>query len=278
MHVSLDSALGRQRRLNSVGESVLQIAPNAAAAYSLRNLTGGDPLAVRVRRDTGGGAGDDDEQDFTVSGISAGALVAFVGSGNDGFVTTWYDQSGNGRNATQTTAANQPKIVNSGSLLADGLTFDGTNDKLDMPSSIISNINSASCFLVCKGRSGFNYSTALSISNGSGIKLSMAEDTFGSFVNKYGFSSTNLGTPDDAKHLISLVVGDSSAESFKDSTSKGTIATASGYSAAGFIGHDPGMGTFWGSQIEEIIIYDSNQTSNRVALETNIQTAYPTLP
>ena len=43
MHVSLDSALGRQRRLNSVGESVLQIAPSAAAAYSLRSLTGGDP-------------------------------------------------------------------------------------------------------------------------------------------------------------------------------------------------------------------------------------------
>jgi hypothetical protein len=50
MHVSLDSALGRQRRLNSVGESVLQIAPSAAAAYSLRSLTGGDPKVVRVRR------------------------------------------------------------------------------------------------------------------------------------------------------------------------------------------------------------------------------------
>ena len=43
MHISLDSALGRQRRLNSVGESVFQIAPDASAGYSLRSLTGGDP-------------------------------------------------------------------------------------------------------------------------------------------------------------------------------------------------------------------------------------------
>ena len=73
MHVSLDSALGRQRRLNSVGESVLQIAPNAAAAYSLRSLTGGDPTVVRVRRGS-----DNHEQDFTSSQVSAGALTSFV--------------------------------------------------------------------------------------------------------------------------------------------------------------------------------------------------------
>ena len=73
MHISLDSALGRQRRLNSVGESVLQIAPNAAAAYSLRSLTGGDPKVVRVRRAT-----DNHEQDFTASEVSSGALTSFV--------------------------------------------------------------------------------------------------------------------------------------------------------------------------------------------------------
>ena len=117
MHISLDSALGRQRRLNSVGESVLQIAPNAAAAYSLRSLTGGDPKVVRVRRDTDGGAGDNDEQDFTASEVSSGALVAFVGSGNDGFVETWYDQSGNNRPLIQTTASEQPLIVESGTFL-----------------------------------------------------------------------------------------------------------------------------------------------------------------
>ncbi|MDB2357983.1 hypothetical protein N9V86_02565 [Opitutales bacterium] len=73
MHISLDSALGRQRRLNSVGESVFQIAPNAAAGYSLRSLTGGDPAVVRVRR-----ASDNSEKDFNSSGVSSGELVNWV--------------------------------------------------------------------------------------------------------------------------------------------------------------------------------------------------------
>ena len=73
MHISLDSALGRQRRLNQVGESITQIAPDPAAAYSLRSLTGSDPKVVRVRRES-----DNDERDFTASEVSSGALVDFV--------------------------------------------------------------------------------------------------------------------------------------------------------------------------------------------------------
>ena len=36
----------------------------------------------------------------------------------DGFVETWYDQSGNGRDATQATAGSQPKIVDGGALVS----------------------------------------------------------------------------------------------------------------------------------------------------------------
>ena len=45
-------------------------------------------------------------------------------------VHTWYDQAGS-NNAVQATAANQPKIAESGALLADGLDFDGSNDFLE---------------------------------------------------------------------------------------------------------------------------------------------------
>ena len=40
-------------------------------------------------------------------------------SSGTGYVTTWYDQSGNGRNATQTTAGSQPSIVKFGVLNED---------------------------------------------------------------------------------------------------------------------------------------------------------------
>ena len=72
MHISLDSALGQQRRLNQVGETISSIAA-PAAAYSLRSLTGGDPKVVRVRRES-----DNNERDFTASEVSSGALTSFV--------------------------------------------------------------------------------------------------------------------------------------------------------------------------------------------------------
>lgn len=268
MHISLDSALGRQRRLNSVGESALQIAPGATAAYSLRSLTGGDPRVVRVRR-----SNDDAEQDFTVSDINSGALVAFVGSGNDGLVTIWYDQSGNDRNATQTTINSQPKIVSSGSLLANGLTFDGLNDDFAMPTDIISNINSVSVFFVSKGISGFAFDAALTLSLNPTLGLGFHLAT--NITNTYN-STVVLGAADAAKHLIALAAGGSSAESFFDGTSKSTTSLVSGYNALGRIGSNSAL--FYQGQIEEVIIYDSDQRANRVALETNIQAAYPTLP
>lgn len=64
MHISLDQAIGRQPRLNRVGQSLLNIGSGASAAYSLRSLTGGEPKAVRIRRD-----GDNDERDFTTAEI-----------------------------------------------------------------------------------------------------------------------------------------------------------------------------------------------------------------
>jgi len=108
MHVSLDSALGRQRRLNLVGESVLQIAESPALGYSLRSLTGGDPKVVRVRRSS-----DNGEQDFTSSEINSGALVAYVGSGNNGFVSRWYDQLQQ-KDLANSSTSTQPQIVNNG--------------------------------------------------------------------------------------------------------------------------------------------------------------------
>lgn len=90
---------------------LLDYHPGAAAAYSLRSLSSSytGPV-VTVRRSS-----DDAEADFTASEVAGGALATWVGA-NDGFVKTWYDQSGNGRDATQATAGNQPTIVSSGVL------------------------------------------------------------------------------------------------------------------------------------------------------------------
>ena len=119
---------------------LLDLYPGAAAAYSLRRLSdfyGGS--AIQVRRSS-----DNAVLDIGFDGdgsLNTGALLSFCGVGN-GFVTTWYDQSGNGRNATQATAANQPQIVSAGSVLTltgvgaskPCLSFDGINDSFGFTS------------------------------------------------------------------------------------------------------------------------------------------------
>jgi len=87
--------------------------PNAAVAYSLRRLRGSyTNSAIRVKR-----AIDNSEQDigFVNNQLDIATLQSFC-IGTNGFVTTWYDQSGNSINVTQTTAARQPQIVSNGNL------------------------------------------------------------------------------------------------------------------------------------------------------------------
>lgn len=86
------------------------------------NYTGS---CFRVRRSS-----DNAEQDIGFVGrvFDSAALASFVGA-NDGHIVTFYDQSGNGRNFAQATAANQPRIVIAGAVQA-GIKFDGSNDIL----------------------------------------------------------------------------------------------------------------------------------------------------
>jgi hypothetical protein len=86
---------------------------------------------VRVRRSS-----DSTEQDFNSTEVTNGTLTTFVGAGNDGFVTKWYNQGTGGStyDATQATSSQQPKIVDSGSLiLRNGnasIKYNGSGQKL----------------------------------------------------------------------------------------------------------------------------------------------------
>ncbi|WP_238139527.1 Ig-like domain-containing protein [Roseateles aquatilis] len=93
------------------------------AAYGLRDLNpNSNDYGIRVRRSS-----DNKEMDvgFDANGnLDTQALLDFVGrqATSKGYVTTWYDQSGHGRNMTQPDAAKQGVIVDAGQLVkrADG--------------------------------------------------------------------------------------------------------------------------------------------------------------
>lgn len=146
--VTFDAIAGAEISVRVVAQSAAGNSGTATAAITtipaqsgpLSGLTAGIQRAQGLRRIVSGYSGsaiqvrrssDSTAQDIGFSGddLDTAALLAFVGAG-DGFVTTWYDQSGNGRNLTQTTAAAQPKIVSTGVLVTNGkgkpaIQFDG---------------------------------------------------------------------------------------------------------------------------------------------------------
>jgi len=112
---------------------------NAASAYSLRKVADASYLgkAVNVRRSSDSATMD---IGFVGGALDTATLLTFAGSG-DAFVVTWYDQSGNGREVTQATAAAQPKIVSAGALVTNGgkpaVSFDGVDDCLVNSSPVL---------------------------------------------------------------------------------------------------------------------------------------------
>lgn len=66
-----------------------------------------------------------------------------------GAVSQWNDKSGNGRNATQGTAANRPTYTSAGQNGLNVLTFDGTDDWLALPNTTNPS-NGNATFAACK--------------------------------------------------------------------------------------------------------------------------------
>ena len=135
----------------------IDLVAGAAAAFGLRKLrTAYAGSAIRVRRSS-----DNVEADigFTGNDLDTTALLAHCGASSS-FVVTWYDQSGSGYNATQSTTANQPRIVNAGVVDVDGtkpsIVFNGSNNFLALSGSGLSltnNISGASTFMVGRSNS-----------------------------------------------------------------------------------------------------------------------------
>ena len=297
MHISLDSALGRQRRLNQVGETISSIAA-PTAAYSLRSITGGDPKAVRVRRSS-----DNSEQDFTVSEIHSGALVSFVGSGNDGFVETWYDQSGNGNNLTQSTDGKQPTIVTSGTLntrnnepivkfiQANSTHLTGASSIFPTGTDIALTVFNAMHVDASSGNragvfghqgSGNDPGTSKYLTGNTGSRRTIlkTKDASGTVV----LTQPNTGVPDDADAIItyfsSMSDGTQTHASFNLGAILQTTITASCTDQSYETGNPTILGArtvsdnFTDSEIFEVIVYDSDQLSNRNAIEANLSSKY----
>ena len=241
-----------------------------AAAYSLRNLsTTYTGNVVDVRRSSGG------TESFTAAEVADGALTDWVGVGNDGFVSKWYDQSGNDNHATQGTAASQPKIVDGGSLVSGGIDFDGVNDFMQVAIGTIT--QPISGFSVFKNDSlTFAPSIWDSISaTNRVVSYSVAtDDTFRISAGTAIISAASAQV--DGTNYLRSDFFDSTSSSFY---ANGTIMASGDAGSNAMEGltigaRYDGTANFTNGTIAEIIIYPSDQSDNRTAIEANIGETY----
>jgi hypothetical protein len=247
-----------------------------AAAYSLRNLsTTYTGNVVDVRRSS-----DDAEDSFTATEVADGTLTDWVGVGNDGFVTQWYDQSGNDNHATQGTDASQPKIVDAGVLVRGNtgepaFTGDGVDDILSLSSSI--NFGTGEFFV----------STVVDVDTG-GVVIGSASPNWMLLVTTSSIqvraSNTNviyIISPDSVltageSYLISLSRVGNDITAYVNGVAQAdveTVVSTDTFSADRFLQRGTN-GNPYPDPVSEVIIYNSDQSANRTAIEANIGETY----
>lgn len=265
----------------------LDLYGGADTAYSLRLLrTAYAGSSIRVRRSS-----DNAEQDIGFSGVNlnTSSLLSFVGAG-DGFVTTFYDQSGNGYNMTQGSATSQPQIVSSGSLITQNgkpsILFDGTNDYFAISSQRFSSSLMTS-FYVTQNLSPYNYGGIIT-SKQAGIDNSSALDWDGGtgkletiFMNPQSVLQT---TRQNALFIGNSAILDTplSTDSVQAWTNNVSDGTATGAFPTRVPSSVTWMGTYRTNEtvlsgrfyLSEFFNYFSDQTSNRVAINSNINSYY----
>ena len=244
----------------------------AAAAYSVRKLdkdyTGS---CMRVREDSG-----DTETDIGFDGsgnLDTSAIATHCGSAN-GYVVTWYDQSGNSNNATQSTAGNQPQIYNGTAVITEnGKPALFTNGSQYLIYSTIS-FTSDLCFV--------NVQTAQVSDAGYGG----ASGHFGSFfVTTTRIRWRFSGSSSDLLNFPAATAGDQYT-SFANRAS-GTVTMY--YNGVTYGSPDTNTGTATFTQLmagngtgalaldgnsQEIIFWDSDQSSNRTGIQSDINTYF----
>ena len=250
----------------------------AAAGYSTRRLASSATNLMRIRR-----ASDDAETDigFDSNGDLDTAAIASHCGASAGYCVTWVDQSGNGNNATQSTAGNQPQIYNGTAVITENgkpaLDFPnpGALENTTLSASSSDKVSMFSVAAITGGSLGFMMHT----SESDGYRLPIAR-------------SGNSNAPADGVSSLSFFKDGSSAtvttraqcySEYVDSTQHlmtifGTLSTAITSGNTNAFGGRATADTAYpvNGPIQELIIYygATDQSSNRTGIETDINSDY----
>jgi len=270
---------------------LLDLYGGAIAGFSLRRLRGlYAGSAIRARR-----SNDNTEQDS----FDSTYLLSFVGA-NNGLQSTWYDQSGNANNATQATAGNQPILVSSGSLITSGgfQAIQG-NSTLGLSTATLT-LNTAPIlwfFLVVDvsntSTTQILFETSNNVNNNNGAlavyinnnALFVAQRRTSAINSTFSIKSYPIST---GRQLISgffeplQTTANASKIYINSAEITGTVVfnnnpIALSNRILSLFSRDGNSTGFLG-KYQEAIFYLSDQSTNRTAIETNINSHYNIYP
>lgn len=287
------------------GHAIPNIVPQSGGIPLLLDLFPGDlGLSFRLVRQAYSGAlvrirrsSDNAEKDFFPDANNILSLTSEDGAGlsltdwittDDGFVPKWYDQSGNTNDAVQTTALDQPKIVAAGVvILKDGdpaMLFDGT-DFLVTGSRLITSGTFATFMVFATNDIAGSITQAVfgqhpgaaTVGRINFMQLRNSDDSFILFFNngtsRLGIHTTTVTT---SRFLVSALGDDSDYDLAIDGANEQVITSQSltPLNIGCGVGAQNNGSNFFKGHIQEIIGYDSDESSNQSAIETDINNFY----
>jgi hypothetical protein len=220
------------------------------------------------------------------NGTVVGSPAIFTGQGFDGHVKTWYDQSGNSRDAVQVAPASQPKIVDAGSLVEDsgigGLDFDGDDF---LVASLVSGVVSPLSIFSASVQSSTGYTGSFSKSSAANRYFGIQETTSTSLVAARNSTSVSVSANASGNNRLTFAVTTGETSTSVGAKGGTLVNTTNDYGndfrvndginqlTIGVLRTVTPTGYFNG-HIRELIFYTSDQTANREAIEANIGEAY----
>lgn len=246
---------------------------------------------LRFSRPTGTGPGGVALSNGTTSlalWLNAGAGV----TASSGSVSTWADQSGYGADVTQVTATNQPIHVVNGLNGQPIIQFDGSNDFLNIPASVIEGKPAFSFFTVFNWNGGGSWQRLWDFGSSTTVNAFVTTQAFDSSTPRFAITTSGGSgeerltfsnpLPTGSPQLVDVVWGVPNGWGWRNgapqvSGSPYTLTPASlGSITQNYIGRSTYLADpYLNAAISEFIVYDTALNSaRRIIVENYLQAKY----
>jgi hypothetical protein len=234
----------------------------AAAAYSTRQLRNAQTECMTIRRASDGTT---TTIGFDGSGnIDEAAITTFC-TGTTCTVSEWIDQSGNGNNATQATASEQPTIYTGGALVKENgkAALNLANDSFNIPLTTLTQLGYF-------GVNNFTYAAS------TGYFGDIGNNKFtgytGSSYRIRGLIADMTGPVEaNSRNIITLLSTTSNGSAaYQSGTQSASGGNASGTTAAVSIYQIGNVQWRAQGKSQEFILYNADKSSDRTDIEENI--------